>query len=249
MIKLYEIVKLYRGYPLFFEDHIERLHTSIQLAFHRNDPSEHLVQEIIPEIKKISPIPNEKNLRIDYISGVPEVSLQPLVLPTKTMYSEGVTTALFQAERPHPNLKEENRILRENTNALLREKGYYEVFLQREDGIITEGSRSNFFLIKGRTFISSPEETILKGITREKILKICRKAGIPLEFREITKKDFEEAEALIITGTSPEILEVKECGPYTFTTGRPEITWLKERFREEKEISIRITEKLFQNCS
>ena len=47
-----------------------------------------------------------------------------------------------------------------------------------DDGFITEGSRSNIFMVIGSTVLTSKVENVLPGITRQFIIKTCEKLNI-----------------------------------------------------------------------
>ena len=89
---------------------------------------------------------------------------------------------LFFAERKDPESKVINHKLRSSIYHKLIHEGGYEALLVNENNLITEGSRSNIFFLKGETLVTAPDNVILNGITRKHILEICRENKIKVEF-------------------------------------------------------------------
>jgi branched-chain amino acid aminotransferase len=79
-----------------------------------------------------------------------------------------------------------------------------------EEDKILEGSRTNFFGIKGKTIYSASESKILNGITRETVLEIALKNGYSFKetsFRIDSLQD--NFDNVFITSTSTKILPIK----------------------------------------
>lgn len=79
-----------------------------------------------------------------------------------------------------------------------------------ENGVITEGSASNAYIItKSGQLVTHPcDEHILGGITRNVVLKLARKAGIAVVERAFTVKEIKAAAEAFMTSTSANILPV-----------------------------------------
>src|SRR3972149_2431230 len=71
------------------------------------------------------------------------------------------------------------------------------------DGYITEGTGSNFFIIKNNSFeLITPEpRNCLRGITRDYVMKLARKLGIEVIEKNITLYDVYEAREAFFTCT------------------------------------------------
>jgi len=97
---------------------------------------------------------------------------------------------------------------------------------------ITEGSRSNIFLIKGTSLYTPPEKRILKGITRQKIFEICEKRNIEIHEVEISYKELVFYETAFLSGTSPGILPVKSIDKYRFNTSNDLMRQLMDAYQQ-----------------
>lgn len=89
-----------------------------------------------------------------------------------------------------------------------RERGAREALFVR-DGMVIEGSRSNFAAIRSGVFVTPPESNyMLAGISRGVVLELCDKLSIPVELRPIPERELLEFDELLLIGTSAEVLPV-----------------------------------------
>jgi D-alanine transaminase len=88
------------------------------------------------------------------------------------------------------------------------ERGMKECIFVR-DGVITEGSRSNIFIVADGTLLTHPESgCILSGVTRKNIIRIARESGIPFTEEPFPEKDLDKIQEAFITNTSAEVTPV-----------------------------------------
>ena len=70
-------------------------------------------------------------------------------------------------------------------------------------GWITECSHANIFILKDGVLITPPlSSKILPGITRDTLIRLALKKGIPTIERQISKDEIHEADAVLITSTT-----------------------------------------------
>lgn len=69
------------------------------------------------------------------------------------------------------------------------------------DGFITEGTGSNFFIVKNKTVISPEGRNILRGISRDYIFELCRELGVAYIEKNIEPYDVCTADEAFMTGT------------------------------------------------
>ena len=88
------------------------------------------------------------------------------------------------------------------------ERGMKECIFVRE-GVITEGSRSNIFLVSDDTLFTHPESGyILSGVTRKNIIRIAKESGIRSGKSHSRKKILAISREAFITNTSAEVTPV-----------------------------------------
>jgi branched-chain amino acid aminotransferase len=215
----YEVIRVIDGTPLFFDAHIERLIKSTLLSGINCFNSSVLV-EGIKKLLKLNFV-KEKNLKITfYCSDSNEPNLYAYYVdshyPHENAYKQGVKLELLPMERKNPNVKIENPALRGSADKLLCLSQTHEALLVNEQGLITEGSRSNFFAIIDKTLVTPPAFTVLEGITRKMVIKLARENSIDFIERAISTSEIDIMEGAFITGTSSKVLPISKIGDHTF---------------------------------
>jgi D-alanine transaminase len=96
------------------------------------------------------------------------------------------------------------------------------------DGIATEGSISNMFMVKnGQVFSSLKDNRILGGITRELVIELLQKNGITVSEKEITLAELKDADEIWLTSSTKEIRPVIELDGETVGAGVAGPLWNK----------------------
>lgn len=65
--------------------------------------------------------------------------------------------------------------------------------LQDEDGFITEGTGTNFFIVREGELLTSEGRNVLRGVTRDTVLRLGRELGMPV--REVNYEPYDVATA------------------------------------------------------
>lgn len=101
------------------------------------------------------------------------------------------------------------------------EKNAQEAIFVR-DGVLMEGTHSNFMAVFDNTLITAPlSNYILGGITRETVLDLCRELNIPTSLEPVHESRIHLASELMITGTTTEITPIVTLGTKPVGTGIP----------------------------
>ncbi len=96
------------------------------------------------------------------------------------------------------------------------------------DGIATEGSISNMFMVKdGQIFSSLKDNRILGGITRELVIELLENNGMPVIEKEITVAELKNADEIWLTSSTKEIRPVIELDGVTVGSGSAGPIWNK----------------------
>lgn len=240
---IYEVIRVVKGYPVFFNDHMERLASSVRLQHKEilaDTPA--LKRAIINLIK--SDRKKETNIKIvfNYNGGTENYLVYYIkpIYPSEEQYKKGVKGILFYAERKDPESKVINHKLRSSIYHRLIHEAGYEALLVNENNQITEGSRSNIFFLKGDTLVTAPDKFILNGITRKHILEICRDNHIKVDFHCVNADEISEFDAVFMTGTSPKVLPFYCIDKNIFNVRLPLIEKLRLLYMLKAEESIRV---------
>ncbi len=238
---IYEVIRMVKGNPVFFHDHIARLQKSLALQQKKNlaDPSQ-LRRDIINLTKTHKK--KEANLKIVFNykkdTGNYLVYFIDSVYPTFDQYRKGVPGTLFTAERRDPESKLIDNKLRSSIYHKLMHAGAYEALLINSQNEITEGSRSNIFFLKENILFTAPDDMVLKGITRKYILLICGENKIPVNMKPVKFDEISDFEAVFMTGTSPMVLPFCCIDKVKFNVSHPVIATLRDLYLKKVEESI-----------
>jgi branched-chain amino acid aminotransferase len=238
---IYEVIRMLKGSPVFFHDHMERLGNSVKLQ--RKEPQADLssLRRDVINLTR-SDRKKEANIKIvfNYNNGSDNYLVYYIepIYPSAEQYRKGVKGILYSAERKDPESKVINHKLRSSIYHRLIHEGGYEALLVNENNMITEGSRSNIFFLKGEALVTAPDNLILNGITRKYILEICREYRIKVEFACVMVEDISQYDAVFMTGTSPMVLPFYCIDKILFNIRFPMMERLRELYIEKAEESI-----------
>lgn len=200
----YEVIRLLESRPLFLDLHYERLIKTCN-SLNIEPPQKAKIIEDITNLVKISRIQNT-NIKIAIDKN--HYAIYPIVsrYPTKENYLRGVSCSLLFEERESPEIKAYQSELREKANEQISALDIYESILVNKDGLMTEGSRSNLFFIKGNEIFTAPDQLVLAGITRLKVLELIKELNLTIKFEAVSKNELFQIGAAFICGTSPGVL-------------------------------------------
>lgn len=212
---VYEVIRVIKGEPLFLEQHLKRLDNSKRLSNMNISIDENEVKENIYKLIDANKI-SEGNMRLIFTEGKFEFYFIEHHYPSEEDYKSGVKTIFYFAERNNPNAKIINKDLRKNVDPKLKEENAYEAILVDRNGMITEGSKSNIFLVMGNELYTAPVATVLPGVTRTVIMELCKNNSIKVKEENVNYKDIDKFDGLFISGTSPKVLPVSFVESFKF---------------------------------
>jgi len=219
---VYEVIRVSSGVPLFLEEHLNRLRKSIELLGFKYSFSFEDLRNKIHDIIKINDNPQLNiKLIVNHLEAIAPMLFMffiPSQYPSAEAYRDGVTACTYRAERHNPNAKVVANKLREEINRAIELKNTYEAILINSNNEITEGSRSNVFLVKDNAVYTAPAKDVLVGITRSRIIDICNSLGIKVIEATIPFEFLKGADGLFITGTSPKVLPVSSVDSISFAS-------------------------------
>jgi D-alanine transaminase len=110
-------------------------------------------------------------------------------------------------------------------NVLMRqqavEAGAAEAILIR-DGVMTEGSASNIFLVTDNLLVTPPTGPfLLPGVTRDLVLELARAHGIACAERDVHEAELRAADELMLSSSTKELLSITTLDRRPVGNGRP----------------------------
>ncbi|MEM6481404.1 MAG: aminotransferase class IV [Pseudomonadota bacterium] len=155
--------------------------------------------------------------------------LRPNVLAFVQATPEPAAPIMGRSMRTHHDLRWKRRDIK-TTNLLGQviakkaadNQGAYEALMIDEEGLITEGGATSFFVVRDGTVVARPvDNMILHGITRQTILRVAYELGYGVALRQITLAEALLADEAFITGASSYIEPVVEIDDHVIGIGTP----------------------------
>jgi branched-chain amino acid aminotransferase len=99
--------------------------------------------------------------------------------------------------------------------------GFDEAIALGPDGMISEGSGQNVFVVsKGIVYTTPLNGTLLPGITRESIITLARDAGLEVRETPLQREVLYTADEIFLTGTASEVTPVRSVDRIKVGAGR-----------------------------
>jgi branched-chain amino acid aminotransferase len=99
--------------------------------------------------------------------------------------------------------------------------GYDEAIMLDYHGYISEGSGENIFLVsEGEIYTPPVSSSLLRGITRDSVIKIARTEGVAVHEEPITREMLYIADEAFFTGTAAEITPIRSVDGIEIGAGR-----------------------------
>lgn len=232
---VYEVVRTYGGVPFQLDAHLTRLERSAH-AIHLNMPAHPPKwEEWVREGIKRARYP-ECKIYVQVTRGVasrdhlfPSRTTPTIVISVREMrpldstlcQAGAVVMTMDDLRWGRCDIKSINLLPNVLARQRASEAGAFEAILVRQD-MVTEGAVSNVMIVRAGHVITPPEGThILSGVTRQFVLNLARKDGIPVEERNIGLREFRQAEEAFLTGTTIEVLPVVRIDNALVGSGEP----------------------------
>ncbi len=108
------------------------------------------------------------------------------------------------------------RMLRE-----VRAKGFDNAIVQDAMGNVAESATANIFMGRGgEVFTPVPNGVFLNGITRQRVIKLLRDAGVAVHETVLTLEDFRGADEIFMTGNAQKVTPVTRFDERKLEIGR-----------------------------
>jgi branched-chain amino acid aminotransferase len=234
---VYEVTRAFSGVAFALEEHLDRLERSAAGLLMRTPPREQIRRAVVDTVKESGL--GDAYVRIVVTRGAGEIALDPaaadeprlivIVRPPKApppeAYRDGVEVAIVGRTRyapgvatstVDPQVKSGNYLGSVMAIAEARKRGAFEAILCDNIGRITEGSSSNFFIVRGG-WVSTPPLSVglLEGITRRKVMDLLDGLGIRWAEQPLWPIDLHQADEAFITSS------VRGLVPVTRVDGQP----------------------------
>jgi branched-chain amino acid aminotransferase len=143
------------------------------------------------------------------------------------LYERGIEMVTVSVRRNspqalNPNIKSLNYLNNILAKIEAINAGKPEGLMLTLDGYVAEGTGENIFIVKrGELFTPPAYMGILKGITRQVVMKLAQEEGIPVHEAVLTLHDVYIADECFLTGTGAEIIPVVKLDGRVIGDGVP----------------------------
>lgn len=209
--KIYEVIRVIEGRPIFLKEHFDRMNESIRLSGIMGSLNYDDFKSSTNLLIKENLFKNQ-NIRVSYYFKNEPVTLFYFIesyYPSKEEFNGGIHTVTVKIERENPNIKSFQKDFKDKVTKAMEENNAFEAILINNDYTVSEGSRSNIFFVKNNKLITSPDGAVLLGVTRNKVISICEENSIEVEKRTINFRELNNFDGAFITGTSNDVLPIK----------------------------------------
>ena len=236
---VYEVIPVYAGYCFQLDGHLQRLQASLSGIRMGNPHSDAEWKSLIMKLIELHGGGNQ-SLYLQVTRGV---------APRDHVFPTGVTPTAFAMSNPLqpvsekykkegvaaitlPDIRWQNCNIKAITllpNSLLKQQaqdaGAVEALLIR-DGYLTEGAASNAYAVIDGTIYTAPkDEKVLPGITREVVIALAKKAGIPLLEQAVSDTQLKQADEVWISSSTKEVLAITTLDGAKVGEGIPGPVW------------------------
>ena len=226
---LFDFFLVKQGHPLFLDDYLDRLERSAKgMRLHIPFPRAVLKGQIyeLIEANKIK----SAGLKMVLTGGYSKdgyslhspnlfivVSAPPHHPPAK--YENGVKLMLHEYHRTLPSVKSINYLVGINLYPQMKAAGAEDILFYFGHHL-HETVRANFFIVKNDNTIVTPEEGILKGITRKHVLALAA-PFYKIEKRNVRLNELQTAREAFITSSTKQVMPVNQVDDIAIGNGHP----------------------------
>src|SRR6056297_941403 len=233
---LFEVIRIIEGVPLFLEDHHNRMKESadffkIPFPYTAEECYRQSVElikknqlydgELYWELTRGDDDFREHGFRDDH-KGTFAILTIPLRHINSENWEKGVALEIY------PDLRHqlcEHKTINLLANCMAKNFAYsqksYDSMMFRVDvkgrKYITEGGSSTYFLVKDGVIATPEIDNILPGITRKKVISLCKNLQIPVIQRRVYLNEIKYAQEVFLASTVSKVMPVNKVGEKFFS--------------------------------
>ena len=138
----------------------------------------------------------------------------------------GIRAKVSTFSRHHVNAKmTKGKTCGDYVNSILAKRealldGFDEAIMLDTQGLVSEASGENLFVVRNGVLRTPPLGTILDGITRSTVMELARDKGIAVSEGPVTRDELYVADEVFLTGTAAEVTPIREIDHRTIGAGR-----------------------------
>jgi branched-chain amino acid aminotransferase len=237
---IFEGIRAYHGRVFRLKEHIDRLFCSAKSILLNIPMSHRRIMEAVLDSCRQNRI-RDGYIRLLVTRGVGTLGLNPnrcknpsvIIIADKIqlypprLYERGMEIITVPTVRNlHSALNPAIKSLNYLNNILAKieatSAGFEEAVMLNSEGFVAECTGDNIFIVKDGRLLTPPLSAgALYGITRQVVIELARRDGVPVGEPNLTRYDLFNAEECFVTGTGAEIVPVVKIDGRTIGKGKP----------------------------
>ena len=229
---------------LFLKDHLDRLFDDakkISLKIHLTKKE---ITKILVDTMNINKMKTDVHIRLVVSRGIKSTPYQdpaftiskPTIVvipeykqPQESIYNKGLTLKTVKTIRGPHNVQDPRINSLSKLNCIIacieaKKQKADEALMFDINGNIATNNSTHFFYIKNKCVYTSTGKYCVKGITRKKVVDLCKKNKIKVYEKDFKLKDVLKADEAFVTGTFANIIPVKQINNTKFNLKNNHIT-------------------------
>ena len=239
---VYEVIPVFGGEPLRLNEHLERLQRSMDRVGLQNPLSISEWNDVFQTLLERNP-GGDRSIYLQVTRGVSPVrdlsvaediaptvfvmvnDIKPVEYDTLERGIEAITVDDFRWKAC--DIKSVSLIANVMIRLHANRSSVVDAIMVR-DGLLTEGTASNVFMVHDNVIATPPKsECLLPGITRDLVIELARANGFIIEERDIRESELETADEIWLTSSTREIAPVVKINEHTVGNGVAGECWKK----------------------
>ena len=231
---IYEVIRIYHGKCYLLTEHINRLFRSasaikLMLPFTREQ-----LQLKLQQLIAINEMNSDGKIYLQVTRGsakrnhiFPDVEanfyayVDHLERPTEKLQSGVKAITLPDIRWQNCYIKSLNLLPNVMAKQEAAEQGCFEAIFHR-DGIVTEGSSSNAYLVKNNVIYTHPEtKRILHGCVRDRLKMLTQSIKVELSENTFSITDLQDADEVFLSSSTAEVMPIIEIDQIIVGNGKP----------------------------
>lgn len=237
---VFEGIRLYKGNVFRLNEHLERLWDSARSIMLTIPLSHQEMVDVVCETCRRNGL-TDGYIRLVVTRGEGDLGLSPWLCPKATVFCIAAKIQMYPKENYEKGLEIITAATRRiapdtfsgrtkslnylnNIMAKINAKngGALEALMLNQDGLVVEATGDNVFLIRDGVLTTPPTWlSPLKGITRDAVLDLARKAGIAVKEEPFSLYEVYTAHEMFMTGTAAELIPVVKVDGRVIGDGTP----------------------------
>lgn len=241
---MWEGMRLYDGVWAFFDEHMDRFFDSCKAVSLDVGMDRDGIREALKKTQRANTMVSDVHCRLMLTRGVkvkpfqhPSLSRSGPTLviimehskPVDTLQSEGIRLATVPQVRGLPMSQDAKYNSHSKLNCVIaclqaEQAGADEALMLDPHGFVNTTNACNFFIVRRGEVWTSTGDYCMNGVTRQKVIDLCRADGIPMYEKNYSLYEAYSAEEAFLTGTFGAQTPVAEIDGKTIGDGERPIT-------------------------